>query len=70
MQLVDLPAIDFCPCDSCVCPMKYITACMHKCPKSMCPVCIECCHLYDREIDMSLYCNPIMTDASTIQQLI
>ncbi len=45
---------------------------MHKCPKSMCPVCIECCRLYDRVIDVSLYqyCNAIMTDASTIQQLI
>ena len=36
----------------------------------MCPVCIECCHLYDREIDMSRYCNSIMTDASTAADLI
>ena len=36
----------------------------------MCPVCIEWRCLYDRVVDVSLYCDAIMTNASTIQQLI
>jgi len=59
MQLVDLPAIDFCLCNSCVRQMKYIAACMHIYPTLMYPMCIECCPLYDSVNDMSLYCNAI-----------